>query len=151
MHCLPTYHLGACTVLLVLLAWPAGARSVESAQAQNYDADTALKHSQAAIGNLFAVRKTQVALVLGDMFELGDQSESLHAALGDFIKDFQPAMTIGVGPMMEAAVDRVHSPKAWFSDVDAAKAELPRLLQEMEWVLIKGSRGMALERLVEVI
>lgn len=114
-----------------------------------YNANPTSMH--AAISNLFAGPTTQVALILGDMFELGEESESLHAALGDFINEFQPAMTIGVGPMMQATVKRVSTPKAWFVDVDAAKAELPGLLQGVELVLIKGSRGMALERLVEAI
>jgi protein SCO1/2 len=53
-----------------LLAWPAGARSVESAQAQNYDAEAALKHSQAAIGN--TLRHAQLVDTNGHAVNLTD-------------------------------------------------------------------------------
>ena len=106
---------------------------------------------RAAIANLFALRKDKVALILGDMFELGEGSERLHAELGRFIDDFQPALTVGVGPMMQATTAQMTAPTAWFPDVDTAQGELPDLLKGMELVLVKGSRGMALERLVEAL
>ncbi|MEM6263307.1 MAG: UDP-N-acetylmuramoyl-tripeptide--D-alanyl-D-alanine ligase [Bacteroidota bacterium] len=90
-------------------------------------------------------------LVLGDMLELGHFSREAHQEMGKFINQFQPERVVGVGPQMHAMVEAVTAPSCWFPEANAAIPHLPELLVDVERILIKGSRGMALERLVEEI
>ncbi|MDX2245307.1 MAG: UDP-N-acetylmuramoyl-tripeptide--D-alanyl-D-alanine ligase [Bacteroidia bacterium] len=102
---------------------------------------------RAAISNLFSLRKDKVVLILGDMFELGKDEIELHAALGEFINEFSPQMTIGIGPLMWHTVERIKGPKKWFSGVEEARAAVAEDVKDAALILLKGSRGMALERL----
>ena len=83
---------------------------------------------KAAIQYAFNQRTKPVALILGDMYELGVDSETLHADLGEFINSYQPAMTIGVGERMKAMVQEISSETAWFSDAVSASGHISDLV-----------------------
>jgi len=104
---------------------------------------------KAAIANVFEIQEGKTTLILGDMFELGTEEKQLHAELGSFINSFSPAVCIGIGPLMKHLIDEVNGKTHWFQDVEAARPSLLSLLKDTELILIKGSRGMALERLLE--
>ncbi|MEL6673375.1 MAG: UDP-N-acetylmuramoyl-tripeptide--D-alanyl-D-alanine ligase [Bacteroidota bacterium] len=106
---------------------------------------------RAAIGHACERKDKKVALILGDMYELGPESEALHAELGTYINDFQPVMTVGVGEQMQAALQQISSPTAWFVSAEAAQQEIVEKLGEADFILLKGSRAMALESLLEVL
>ena len=72
MNCPTINLLRAGALLLILLACKAGAQAVESAQAQNYDADAALGHSQAAIGK--RLRDVELVDINGNAVSLADFS-----------------------------------------------------------------------------
>ena len=72
MNCLPFNLLRTGALLLTLLTSQASAQSTGNAQAQDYDSDTALKHSQAAIGNL--LRDAELRDVNGNVLGLTDFS-----------------------------------------------------------------------------
>ena len=90
-----------------------------------------------------------LVLVLGDMLELGIEEESSHRDLGDFINLFSPALTIGIGPRMKYMVEQILSPTKWFESTGAAQDSFWTNIQGKKWVLLKGSRGMKLEELLE--
>jgi UDP-N-acetylmuramoyl-tripeptide--D-alanyl-D-alanine ligase len=104
---------------------------------------------EAAIRNAFDVRKQKVVLILGDMLELGAESEQAHKEIGELINTLSPVRTIGIGPQMKAMVGVLRGEKQWFANTTEAIAKIAELTEEAEIVLIKGSRGMALERLLE--
>ena len=58
---------------------------------------------------------------------------------------FHPHMIIGVGEQMQTALSKTASNHHGFSKADELLPQLPELIQGIDWVLIKGSRGMALE------
>ncbi|WNJ15990.1 UDP-N-acetylmuramoyl-tripeptide--D-alanyl-D-alanine ligase [Pontibacter sp. G13] len=105
---------------------------------------------KAAIRHLFDVQPEGVALVLGDMFELGEESKELHADLGKFISAFTPVMTVGVGSEMHAMIDQLSSPKRHYLDITEAAPTIWQDLASAKVILIKGSRGMALEKVMEL-
>ena len=72
MNCLPVNLLRTGALLLTLLTSQASAQSTGNAQAQDYDSDTALKHSQAAIGNL--LHDAELRDVNGNVLSLTDFS-----------------------------------------------------------------------------
>jgi len=108
----------------------------------------------AAAGVLAECEAARRVMILGDMRELGDQAERLHRQTGRRIAATGLDLLIGVGELgrLAAAEAAGRGPAvAEFDSVDAAAVELGDLLREGDLVLIKGSRGMAMERLVEPI
>lgn len=89
--------------------------------------------------------------VLGDMLELGDRAGELHEELGRRLARQGVGLFIGVGPLMKAAV-AAFGTGACAADDAAQAAELlrQRLLPE-DVVLVKGSRGMRMERVCEAL
>ncbi len=86
--------------------------------------------------------------ILGDMFELGPEAGSEHLAIG------QLAETLGLDNLylVGANFHATGLPEARYPDFEALKAELSeRPLVGPATVLIKGSRGMALERVLECL
>jgi UDP-N-acetylmuramoyl-tripeptide--D-alanyl-D-alanine ligase len=105
---------------------------------------------EAAIAHVCSTPGKRVALVLGDMRELGESSEEEHASIGRFIKEnHRPAVVVGIGPEMKHMVEEAPDPHWWFPDVATAKGQLWGLLEGVDTVLIKASRGMRLEGLME--
>lgn len=93
----------------------------------------------------------KAALVLGDMFELGEDSEQMHEELIELAGRLLPgAFLIVVGEMLKNALEKVGHPRSKaFSKTSDASQEIKSLLEGYDFVLVKGSRGMALERLLE--
>lgn len=95
--------------------------------------------------------------VLGDMGELGEASEQAHRAAGrlvaelglDFLFALGPRAGETAGGALEAGMDpsRVHVE----SDHEALGASLRRMLRGNDWVLVKGSRSMRMERVVRAL
>lgn len=103
--------------------------------------------------------------VLGDMLELGDSSEREHLALlGELTGGAGIAGGTGgggidryvlVGPAMERAHVHVGGGSKRFESIgsigDSALTSVARSIREGDTVLLKGSRGVALERLVYML
>jgi UDP-N-acetylmuramoyl-tripeptide--D-alanyl-D-alanine ligase len=103
---------------------------------------------RATIEHVFSVQSGRVALILGDMYEVGEDSPAIHRELGRFLNPYHPALTIGIGPQMKHLIDSLTGPSYWYPDAAAAQADLPGLLQGVDTLLIKGSRAMALEQVL---
>ncbi len=106
---------------------------------------------EAALADLVARPGRHVA-ILGDMFELGAGERELHQRVGAAAATLGVDLLIGVGTrgawyLNEASgVDGVH-----FRSVEEAIASVGDHLRAGDVVLIKGSRGMTMERLSNVI
>ncbi len=92
--------------------------------------------------------------VLGDMLELGAVSEKCHREIGEKAASLQIDMLLTVGRLAALAAEAggargMHV--RCFSDNAALGAELRELLQPGDRVLIKGSRGMKMEEILEKI
>jgi len=122
------------------------------------DAYNANPASVAAAADVLAERGTRPGrrrvFVAGDMLELGERSAELHRETGRHIARSGIDLLIGVGTLarnvVQGAADAGAKAVA-LGSVEEAVAELPRLLRPGDVVLLKGSRGMALERLVAPI
>ena len=95
--------------------------------------------------------------VLGDMLELGDQSEPLHRQMGVEAEAAGLELLVTVGShatfIAEAAKARGMSASAVAAcnDLTQAESALRGRLLPGDCVLVKASRGMQLERLVEAL
>lgn len=84
--------------------------------------------------------------ILGDMLELGEQTPALHARVAQEAQRLGIDLIIGVGPLFHEAVKGLG-----FATQEEMLQQLPDLLQTGDTILVKGSRGMHLERTVEMI
>jgi len=120
-----------------------------------YNANPASVH--AAAGVLAECEARRRVLVVGDMRELGGDAERLHEQTGRRIaSDFggRLALLVGVGALgrrLAAAAAAEGLPAEGFDGLDELRSALPRLLQAGDTVLLKGSRAMAMETLIEPI
>jgi UDP-N-acetylmuramoyl-tripeptide--D-alanyl-D-alanine ligase len=93
-------------------------------------------------------------LVLGDMRELGPAADVLHARSGREARSAGFERLYALGEHSRAAVTAFGTGGLHFEDVDALVADLNRDLRqggEPAVVLVKGSRGMRMERVVAAL
>ena len=103
---------------------------------------------QAALENFYRLRRNSKTLILGDMFELGTYSQQEHSHIVKKIGEmgFQHVYLIG---------------KHFFSQASGNMKAFKKTDDFMEWlgdhpihnstILIKGSRGLALEQITELL
>lgn len=84
-------------------------------------------------------------LVLGDMGEVGDQGPAFHAEVGDY------ARQRGIEQLFTHGDQAVGMKGRHFAGIDALNAAVLQALPATESVLVKGSRFMRMERVVEAI
>jgi UDP-N-acetylmuramoyl-tripeptide--D-alanyl-D-alanine ligase len=107
---------------------------------------------QSMIQTLASRPGTRRILIAGEMLELGEHARALHAACGRAAAHAELDMVVGVQGNAkyiaeEACAGGVAS--LFLPDADAAGHWLARNLREGDQVLVKGSRGVHLERAVE--
>jgi len=101
-----------------------------------------------AIKELVRVKKGRIIAVLGDMLELGSHGEEAHRRLGRLMSGFPIDIFIAVGPLMSFAASEFNeSVYKLQSAVEAGKL-LRDICKKGDTVLIKGSRGMNMERVL---
>ena len=93
--------------------------------------------------------------VLGDMLELGKESGNLHKQIGAMVPEMNFDMLIAVGneakKYVEGAKSRGMKNVFHFDTVDDAVTCLSQSVAEGDVVLVKGSRGMHMERVVDAL
>ncbi len=90
--------------------------------------------------------------ILGDMLELGDRSADEHLALVDELEEYGSIdRFVLVGPLFLDAASPTDRVMGIGSDDAQALTQISRLVLPGSNVLLKGSRGMALERLVYIL
>ncbi len=91
-------------------------------------------------------------LVLGDMFELGPQGEEWHRQVLQEALRLNPERILLMGEQMANASQQLNNPKLQvFDSHQALGTSLAQSLQPGALVFIKGSRGMAMEKVLEFI
>ncbi len=97
---------------------------------------------------------SRTVMVVGDMLELGERGPELHEAVGKAIGRQTLSVVIGVGAMgklVAQAAEGRDTSVVLFDTPEQAKADIAGLLQPGDTVLLKASRGMKLEDLLEPI
>lgn len=103
---------------------------------------------RAAIDTL-ATSKGRRTLILGAMRELGEGSEQLHRETGDYAKAAGIERFWGVGEELRSAVAAFGAQGQWFADCETVLASLNGAFPAGDVVLIKGSRGARMERVLQ--
>ncbi|MFH1360074.1 MAG: UDP-N-acetylmuramoyl-tripeptide--D-alanyl-D-alanine ligase [Candidatus Omnitrophota bacterium] len=100
--------------------------------------------------------KGRKIIICGDMLELGNASEKLHRQAGETVGTIAPDMLIAIGRYSSSVVQGFRrtnkaSLAYGYSSVQKAFRKLKRYLIRGDLILIKGSRGLRLERMISLI
>ena len=93
--------------------------------------------------------------ILGDMLELGDHTIPAHQAAGTFAAEFVNIL-VCIGSrakfIAEAAMDQLPQENIFtFDTSEEAKLKVQELLKERDLILVKGSQGIRMEKIVAEI
>ena len=107
---------------------------------------------RAAIDVLKSMKADRKIAVLGDMFEMGDFAEEGHRNVGSYLADKKIDLLVTVGEMaywiaLEAKKNGLENMFTVSTNEDAIDI-LKRNIRDNDAVLVKGSRGMAMEEIV---
>lgn len=95
--------------------------------------------------------KKRAVLVLGDMAELGESAEALHAQIGLLAKASGVTQLLSCGDLSAASSQAFGADAMHFASCDALIAYLLNTLEADQRVLIKGSRSSHMERVVQAL
>jgi UDP-N-acetylmuramoyl-tripeptide--D-alanyl-D-alanine ligase len=110
-----------------------------------------------SISTIMAMPAERRILVLGDMLELGDYAREAHRSLGSFVGEMHADLLYVAGAfageVREGALEgglkeeQVHC----CTNAEEIAASLHDYLRSGDLLLVKGSRGMQMERVIEVL
>lgn len=108
-----------------------------------------------ALETLRDVPSLRKLAVLGDMLELGEYTEEAHKEIGRFAGEILNAL-VCVGArakfIAETAAQHLSSEQIFtFATSEEAKLKVQELVREHDLILVKGSQGMRMEKIVEEI
>ncbi|MBN1237986.1 MAG: UDP-N-acetylmuramoyl-tripeptide--D-alanyl-D-alanine ligase [Gammaproteobacteria bacterium] len=105
--------------------------------------------ARAALDYLAALGGHRI-FVLGDMFELGPDAAALHREVGEYARG-RCDVLVAVGKLAREAAAAYGDPAEVCDDIDAAVGTVTPMLGADTTVLVKASRGMGLDRLVDAL
>lgn len=105
---------------------------------------------EAALRNFSNIKGTK-AVILGDMFELGEFSEYEHQKIEDLAIKLKFDKILLIGKNFSKVVLAENETNKSFRDVAEAQSYLQQNPITENYILIKGSRGMALEKIMDFV
>ena len=115
------------------------------------DSYNANPYSVVAAAEFLASLPGESCLVLGDMGELGDDAAAMHRDVGSAAREAGVKRLFATGELSRNAVEAFGADARWFDNVDNLIAELEAQIGRDSTVLVKGSRYMRMERVIEAL
>jgi len=114
----------------------------------SYNANpTSMKEAVDVLANMKGLK----ILVIGDMAELGNDTNKYHKELGEYIKTSQIDFTLAVGRHTKITMQQLGNEKLWFETKEALVNKLLKIMKPKSTILVKGSRFMEMEEVVNKI
>ena len=93
-------------------------------------------------------------IVIGDMLELGKEAKTYHREIGKMLNEESIQYVFTYGALSEIVAEEArknyHTGKVQsFDNKDEIAEEVLKIITKNDVVLLKGSRGMALEEIVQ--
>jgi UDP-N-acetylmuramoyl-tripeptide--D-alanyl-D-alanine ligase len=104
---------------------------------------------RAAIDDLAETAPARRVAVLGDMLELGPDAPRLHREIGEHARAQGVGLLVTVGALADEMRAGFGGESHAVPDAQAAAELVPGLLRDRDTVLVKGSRGVGLELVLE--
>ena len=101
--------------------------------------------------DVLATMKGLKILVIGDMGELGSDTSKYHKELGDYIKMSNIDFTLAVGRHTKITMQQLGNDELWFETKEALVSMLLKIIKPESVILVKGSRFMEMEEVVNKI
>lgn len=101
--------------------------------------------------DVLAAMEGETILVAGDMGELGEDAQQLHAASGEYAKAAGVSVLYTLGELSAGMSEAFGKAGQHFESVELLIEQLTKQLKERSTVLVKGSRFMKMERVVDAI
>ena len=92
----------------------------------------------------------KTVLLLGDMLELGRYKNKLHKEVGEYAKSKGISKLIAFGNLTRHSIEGFGKNGIFFNDETKLKNYLRKNITSKNVILIKGSRGMKMERFIDV-
>lgn len=89
-------------------------------------------------------------LVLGDMGEVGDQGPEFHAEVGAYARSRGLTQVLTLGHMSVSTTEAFQTGRH-FEDMAALQAHVLQVVPQFNSILVKGSRFMKMERVLDVL
>ena len=105
---------------------------------------------EAAIRNLADMKADHKVLILGDMFELEEEAEAEHRNMGKLIRDLGFNDVLLCGELMSSALKEFPRAKHFYKKEDLLEYLKQNPISQAT-VLVKASRGIGLEAVMDVI
>ncbi|MBP3853154.1 MAG: UDP-N-acetylmuramoyl-tripeptide--D-alanyl-D-alanine ligase, partial [Erysipelotrichaceae bacterium] len=105
--------------------------------------------AKAAIDALMSMPAATHIAVLADMLDLGENEWALHEQIGQYAKQKGVDQMICTGPRSKATVQGFGQSALWMETQEEIVQVLKETVQKPCAVLIKGSRALAMDRIVE--
>lgn len=103
-----------------------------------------------AVENFLQLDNPNKIMILGDMFELGEESQQEHQAIVTLLSNKEKVKCYFIGNAFYE--DRINKNNFWFYETFETFSDyLKETKIENSTILIKGSRGMALERTLDFL
>jgi UDP-N-acetylmuramoyl-tripeptide--D-alanyl-D-alanine ligase len=107
------------------------------------------------LANLGSEKNHRLVFICGDMAELGEHSEKLHAQIADYITKAKVQVLLTVGNLAKVTAEAAKSLAQYdlqiksFRDTVSACNNLHKYIKDYDIVLVKGSRVAKLELAAE--
>ncbi len=99
--------------------------------------------------------KGRKILLCADMLELGEKSRDLHREVGGLVASAEFDFVFSIGRLAQLITQEVRKKKVsrafHFSTIERLTKELKDILRPGDTILVKGSRGMHLEKIVDFL
>lgn len=111
----------------------------------------------AALRNLKTQASQNSIAFIGDMFEVGRTTLQEHQAILDLAQELRTTHVYAIGPSFGQSQPNsthqevYHSYEDFTHSLSASKVSLSKILPDHSTILIKGSRGMKMERILDLL
>lgn len=102
-----------------------------------------------ALTNFVNIKNDRKCVILGDMLELGEASDEEHQKIADFVESQNFTDVFFVGPQFKKTI--TGNEKKKFDNAELLSNYLKTQPIENKFILIKGSRGIHLEKILELL
>ena len=121
---------------------------------ESYNANpTSMRTALQSLAALKKLHQGRALAVMGDMLELGENSENYHRDLSNDIKNLQIDSVYTCGPLMQNLAADLNTNIHRFHH-DSAEKIAQAILKEIragDIIMVKGSRGMGMEKVIELL